>query len=60
MDKVTNKEILGTDSAAICGRSFDQKESPVDWTTHEDVTRHVTKAGSQLSSGHRNRASRET
>ena len=27
----------------------DQKESPVDWTRHEDVTRQATKAGSLLS-----------
>ena len=38
-----------TDRAAICGRSSDQKESPVDWTPHEDVTRQATKAGSLLS-----------
>ena len=30
-------------------RSSDQKESPVDWTPHEDVTRQATKAGSLLS-----------
>ena len=30
-------------------RSSDQKESPVDWTPHEDVTRQVTKADSLLS-----------
>ena len=44
--------------AAIYGRYSDQKESPVDWTPHEDVTRQATKAGSlnsQLSSGHRKR-----
>ena len=34
-----------TDRAAIYGRSSDQKESPVDWTPHEDVI----KAGSLLS-----------
>ena len=34
--------------AAIYGRSSDQKESPVDWTPHEDVTRQATKAGSLL------------
>ena len=34
-----------TDRAAIYGRSSDQKESPVDWTPHEDVTRQATKAG---------------
>ena len=37
-----------TDRAAIYGRSSDQKESPVDWTPHEDVTRQATKAGSLL------------
>ena len=38
-----------TDSAAIYGRSSDQKESPVDWTPHEDVTREATKADSLFS-----------
>ena len=38
-----------TDRAAIYGRSSDQKESAVDWTPHEDVTRQATKAGSLLS-----------
>ena len=38
-----------TDRAAIYGRSSDQKESPVDWTPHEDVTRQTTEAGSLLS-----------
>ena len=37
-----------TDRAAIYGRSSDQKESPVDWTPHEDVTLQATKAGSLL------------
>ena len=37
-----------TDRAAIYGSS-DQKESPVDWTPHEDVTRQTTKADSLLS-----------
>ena len=37
------------DRAAIYGRSSDQKESPVDWTPHEDVTRQTTEAGSLLS-----------
>ena len=37
-----------TDRAAIYERS-DQKESPVDWTPHEDVTRQTTEAGSLLS-----------
>ena len=30
------------------GRSSHQKESPVDWTPHEDVTREATKTGSLL------------
>ena len=38
-----------TDRVAIYGRSPDQKESPVDWTPHEDVTRQATKADSLLS-----------
>ena len=38
-----------TDSAAIYGRSSDRKESPVNWTPHEDVTRQATEAGSLLS-----------
>ncbi|KAK2186303.1 hypothetical protein NP493_206g01015 [Ridgeia piscesae] len=38
-----------TNKDAINGRSSDQKESPVDWTPHEDVTRQATKAGSLLS-----------
>ena len=37
-----------TNWAAIYGRSSDQKESPVDWTPLEDVTRQATKAGSLL------------
>ena len=37
-----------TDRAAIYGRSSDQKESPVDWTPHEDVIRQATEAGSLL------------
>ena len=37
-----------TDRAAVYGRS-DQKEFPVDWTPHEDVTRQAAKAGSLLS-----------
>ena len=37
------------DRAAIYGRSSYQKEYPVDWTPHEDVTRQATKAGSLLS-----------
>ncbi|KAK2155908.1 hypothetical protein NP493_2029g00012 [Ridgeia piscesae] len=49
MDKVTKKGYTRTDRAAIYGRSSDQKESPVDWTPHEDVTRQATKAGSLLS-----------
>ena len=38
-----------TDRAAIFGKSSDQKESPVDWTPHEDVPRQATEAGSLLS-----------
>ena len=37
------------DRAAIYGRTSDQKESPVDWTPHENITRQATKAGSLLS-----------
>ena len=37
-----------TDRAAIYGRSSDQKEPPVDWTPHEDVTRQATKSDSLL------------
>ena len=48
MDKVINKDTR-TDRAAIYGRSSDQKESPVDLTPHEDVTRQATKADSLLS-----------
>ena len=44
MDKVTHKEIL--ERTGLPPRSSDQKESPIDWTPHEDVTRQVTKAGS--------------
>ncbi|KAK2191824.1 hypothetical protein NP493_44g03000 [Ridgeia piscesae] len=46
-----------TDSTAIYGRSCDQKESPVNWTPHEDVTRQIPKQVlySQLFSGHRKR-----
>ena len=45
------------DRAAIYGRSSDQKESPIDWTPHEDVTDRLPKQilYSQLSSGHRER-----
>ena len=38
-----------TDRAAIYGRSSGQKESPVDWIPHEDVTRQATQAGCLLS-----------
>ena len=41
MDKVTNKEILE--------RTSDTKESPIDRTPHEDVTRQATKTGSLAS-----------
>ena len=37
------------DRAAIYGRSSDQKESPVDWTPHEDVSRRATEAYSLFS-----------
>ena len=37
------------DRAVTYGISSDQKESPVDWPPHEDVTRQATKAGSLLS-----------
>ena len=50
LDGQSNKQgNTRTDRAAIYGRSSDQKESPVDWTRHEDVTRQATKAGSLLS-----------
>ena len=46
LDGQSNKQgNTRTDRAAIYGRSSDQKESPVDWTPHEDAT----KAGSLLS-----------
>ena len=35
---------IRTNRAAIYGRSSDQKECPVDWTPHEDVTRQAIKA----------------
>ena len=38
-----------TDRTAIYGRSSDQKESPVDWTHHEDVSRQATKTDALLS-----------
>ena len=38
-----------TDWVALYGGSSDQKEYPVDWTPHEDVTRQTTKADSLLS-----------
>ena len=38
-----------TNRVAIYGRSSDQKESPVDWTPHEGVTRQTTEAGSLIS-----------
>ena len=47
MDKVTNKEIL--ERTGLPSMEDDQKESPVDWTPHEDVTRQATEAGSLLS-----------
>ena len=38
-----------TDRAAIYGKSSDDKESPVDWIPHDDVTRQATKGDSLLS-----------
>ena len=40
---------IRTYRAAIYGICSDQKESPVDWPHHADVTRQATKAGSLLS-----------
>ena len=54
MDKMTNKDILERTRLPS-----DQKESPMDWTPHEDVTRQATKAGSLLSTvfwSHKERA----
>ena len=49
LDGQSNKQgNTRSDRAAIYERSSDQKESPVDWTPHEDVTRQATKAGSLL------------
>ena len=50
MDKVKKQGNTQTERSAIYGRSSDQKECPVDWIPHEDVTRHATKADSLLSS----------
>ena len=50
LDGQSDKQgLTRTDRAAIYGRCSDQNESPVDWTTHEDVTRQATKADSLLS-----------
>ena len=52
MDGQSDKQghnFIRTDRAAIYGRSSDQKESPVDWTPHEDVSRQDSKAGSLVS-----------
>ena len=46
MDKVTHKDIFERTGLPSME---DQKESPVDWTPHEDVTRQATKADSLLS-----------
>ena len=46
MDKVINKDTL--EGTAIYGIFSDQKESPADWTAHEDVTRQATKPDSLL------------
>ena len=48
-DKVTNKEILGRIGLPSMEDHLDQKESPVDWTPHEDVIRQATKADHLLS-----------
>ena len=42
------QENTRSDRAAIYGTSSDPKESPVDWTPHEDVTRQATKQVSIL------------
>ena len=47
MDKVTNTKILKR--TGLPSMEDLQKESPVDWAPHEDVTRQATKAGSLLS-----------
>ena len=50
MDGQSDKhEHIRTVKASIYGRSSNRKESPVDWTSHEDVTRQATKADSLLS-----------
>ena len=43
---MTNKEIL--ERTGLPSMEDLQKESPVNWTRHEDVTRQATKAGSLL------------
>ena len=49
MYKIPIKGHIRTDRAAIYGTSSCQKESPMDWTRHGDVTRQVTKTDSILS-----------
>ncbi|KAK2166841.1 hypothetical protein NP493_1302g00078 [Ridgeia piscesae] len=45
LDGQSNKQRhTRTDRAAIYGISSDQKEYPVDWTPHKDVSRQATKA----------------
>ena len=60
MDGQSDKQgYTRTDKDAIYGRSPNQKESPVDWTPHEGVTRQATKADSLLSTvfwSHKERA----
>ena len=46
MNKVINKDIL---KRTWLPSMEDQKESPVEWTPHEDVTRQATKVDSLLS-----------
>ena len=43
MDKVTNKEILERTGLPSMEHLPDQKESPVDWTPHEDVPRQASR-----------------
>ena len=49
MDKVTNKEIIERTGLPFMEDLLIRKESPVDWTTLEGVTRQATKADSLLS-----------
>ena len=50
MDEQSDKQgNTRTDTAAIYGRSSDQKEFSFNWTPHKDVTRQATEAGSLFS-----------